>query len=108
VVETTIYVRELHVHRHGATDEQLAAIHAALQGLHMDLSQATAEITALTGTVTKIKDETSTLLQRISDLTAVIDAGMQTTPEFDAALAALKEQVAVVDGLVPDEPPAVG
>lgn len=73
----------------------------------MDLTQATTQITALTTQVGKIQGETSTLLQKIADLTAVIEAGGagSTTPEFDAALAALTAQVAVVDGLVPDEPP---
>ena len=78
----------------------------------MDLTQATTELTTLTAQVAKIGTETSSLLQKVDDLTAVIDAGgaTNTTPEFDAALAALKAQASVVDGLVPDEPavPAAG
>ena len=103
----TIHVQELHIHT-GASAEQLGAIHTLLQGIQMDMTQATAQITALTVTVGKIKTETSSLLQKIADLTAVIDAGGvgTTTPEFDAALSALQAQVAVVDALVPDEPPA--
>jgi hypothetical protein len=105
-VGTTITIHELHIHQ-GATAEQLAAINLTLQGIRMDLTQATAEINELTTTVGKIQTETSSLLQKIADLTAIIDAGLPggTTPEFDAALAALKTQVAVVDGLVPDAEP---
>lgn len=97
----------MHIHT-GATTEQLGAINTRLDTIMNTLVDATASITALTAQVTKIQGETSSLLQKIADLTAVIDAGGvgTTTPEFDAALSALQAQVAVVDALVPDEPPA--
>lgn len=69
------------------------------------IAEATAQITALTTQVQKVGEETRALLQKIADLTAIIEAGNTTGPEFDAALAALKAQVEVVDGLVPDVPP---
>ena len=106
-MDTNITVQgDLHFHQAGATAQELQAINRRLDAIAMDLTQATAELTALVAQVTKIGDETTTLLQKIADLEASIGAGVVTTPEFDAALAALKTQASVVDGLVPDEPPA--
>ena len=59
---------------------------------------------ALTTQSAKIAGETQLLLAKIDELTAAIAAGGQTTPDVDAALAALQAQVAVVDALVPDVP----
>ena len=105
-MSVTITVQgDLHIHLpDGASAEHLAAISHRLDAIAMDLTQATAELTALTAKVTKIGTETTTLLQKIADLTAIIDAGGagNTTPEFDAALAALQAQVKVVDDLNPD------
>lgn len=52
--------------------------------------------------VTKIGTETGTLIQKVSDLEAVIASGGLATPELTAAVDALKAQVQVVDDLVPD------
>lgn len=67
----------------------------------MDINQAATEIKALTTQVAEIKEGVNVLLQRVADLTAVIEAGGGTTPEFDAALQAMKAQVSEVRGLVP-------
>lgn len=59
--------------------------------------------------LTALKDQTdkanAELLQKISDLEAAIVAAGNTTPEVDAALAALKDSVQKVDDIVPDQPP---
>jgi uncharacterized protein YoxC len=62
-------------------------------------------LTEVTAQVAKIGTETTTLLVRIDELLAAIAAGGQTTPEVDAALSALRDQVAIVDALVPDAAP---
>lgn len=54
--------------------------------------------------VAKVGTETSTLVQKVADLEAAISNGGETTPEVDAALQALKDQVQVVDELVADVP----
>lgn len=54
--------------------------------------------------VEKIGVETSATLQKVADLEAALAAAGTTTPEVDAALQALKDQINVVDGLVPDAP----
>jgi hypothetical protein len=69
-------------------------------------AELTASLDAATAQITKIGTETTTLLQKIADLEAAIAAGFTTTPEIDAALAALKAQVQVGDDLVVDAPPA--
>lgn len=60
------------------------------------------DLAAIAANVEKIGVETRTLLTKISELQAALDAAGGTTPEVDAALAALKDQVTVVDNLVPD------
>lgn len=69
----------------------------------MNMPQATEELAGLAATVAAIKDGVTVLLQRIADLTAVIEAGGagSTTPEFDAALASLKSQISEVQAMVP-------
>ena len=69
-------------------------------------TELAAKLTALTTQVSKIGTETQTLLVKIEDLTNAIAAGGATTPEVDAAVAALTAQVGVVDDLVADIPPA--
>ena len=59
---------------------------------------------AVTDTITKIGTETQSLLAKIDDLAAALAAAGATTPEVDAALAALQAQAAAVDSLVPDIP----
>jgi len=59
------------------------------------------QIETLTTQVVKIQTETQSLLTRIEELLAIINAGT-VTPELQAAVDALVAQVAIVDGLVPD------
>lgn len=67
-------------------------------------AELAADLQTVTAQVAKIGTETSTLLQKVADLEAALAAGGVTTPEVDAAMAALKAQAAVVDDLVPDAP----
>lgn len=60
------------------------------------------ELAALTDQVTKVGDETRTLIAKIADLTAALEMAGRVSPEVDAAVVALKAQVKVVDDLVPD------
>ena len=53
----------------------------------------------------KIGGETRTLLDKVAALTVALESAGTTTPEVDAALAALQDQVGVVDALVPDAAP---
>ena len=75
-----------------------------------------AALAALDAGVNKIGDETRALQAEIADLTTAVENAGNTTPEIDAALAAvqarmrtLEATVQSVDDLVPDvnpEPPA--
>lgn len=78
------------------------------------LQTAATELTALKTQGEKVSTEIEALLQKIADLTAIIEAGGagETTPEFDAALAAMQAGVAGVktalqaaDDKNPDAPP---
>ena len=60
------------------------------------------EITALTEQVSKIGEETRTLIAKIVDLTDALEKAGRVSMEVDAAVVALKAQVKVVDDLVPD------
>ena len=61
-------------------------------------------LTTVTDEITKIGTETQSLHAKIDDLTAALAAAGATTPEVDAALAALQAQAKAVDDLVPDVP----
>ena len=67
-------------------------------------AELTAQVQAISATLTKIGTETSTLLTKIDELKAVIAAGPPVTPELQAAVDALAAQAKVVDDLVPDAP----
>lgn len=67
-----------------------------------ELAQALNDLTAQ---VAKIGTETSATLQKVTELEAALAAAGGTTPEVDAALAALKTQAQATDDLVPDVTP---
>ena len=66
-----------------------------------ELAQALALVSAQ---VSKIGGETEVLLAKVGELETAIALAGNTTPEVDAALAALRAQVQVVDDLVVDAP----
>lgn len=91
------------VHSIMATQAELAAQLAAVK----------VQLDTIGAGVDKVSGETSTLVQAVADLTAALAAGSATTPEVDAALAAvqassdaLAAKVKAVDDLVPDAAPA--
>lgn len=89
-------------HRCAHAADIIDAIDELKEQIMATQEQLAADLAAVTANVSKIGDETRTLLSKIDDLTAAVAAAGNTTPEVDAALAALKAQVAVVDDLVPD------
>lgn len=112
---------ELHVHVHGMSEEQTALLHQILAKetrIMATQAELLASLTDLNSTVQgigagvdKVGTETQTLVQKVADLEAAIANAGGTTPEVDAALAAVKEsadavasKVKAVDDLVPDAP----
>ena len=75
-----------------------------LEYLMATQAELATSLTAVTDMLTKIGTETQSLLAKIDDLAAALAAAGATTPEVDAALAALQAQAAAVDSLVPDIP----
>lgn len=65
-------------------------------------AELTQGLTDLTAQVVKIGTETTTLVQKVADLETVLASQQDVSPELQAAFDALKAQVTVVDGLVPD------
>lgn len=63
------------------------------------------DLQTLVEQVNKIGAETDGLKQKVSDLEAAIANAGNTSPEVDAALAALKAQLQVVDDKVTDATP---
>jgi uncharacterized protein YoxC len=59
-------------------------------------------INAVQEQVAKIGEETQTLIDKVAELEAVIEAEGSASPELIAAVEALKAQVQIVDDLVPD------
>jgi chromosome segregation ATPase len=83
----------------------LSAITRKLTSIMTTQAELAQNLSNVATQVAKIGDETRTLLSRVADLTAALEAAGWTTPEVDAALAALQDQVGVVDALVPDAAP---
>lgn len=67
--------------------------------------QLASDLAAVSSQVAKIGTETGTLVAKVAELEAALASGGTTTPAVDAALAALKAQVQVVDDLVADAAP---
>lgn len=97
----------IHVHHHGNVAEVVCKLDKLLaQGESIMATQAqlVQDLNALTAQIAKIGVETGKTLQQVIDLQALIAAGGNTTPEVDAALAALKTQAQATDDLIPDAP----
>ena len=93
---------ELHIHLHCWPDEAISFINLRLEKILSTQAELATQIDGVTAQVAKIGTETQSLLTKISDLTDLLAAGGQTTPEVDAAVAALVAQAAIVDNLVVD------
>ena len=91
-----------HFHFYPSDSGLLSIILAKVEAIMSTQVELAAELSNVTAHVAKIGTETQTLLGKIAELAAAIATAGNTTPEVDAALAALQEQVIVVDDLVPD------
>ncbi len=98
---------ELHIHIH-PDSAVLAALQQFKEQMIMNFQEAVDAVNAQTALLQKIGGETSSLLQKVTDLQTVIDSMQQqgqTVPqELVDALAALSTQATAVDNLVPDVP----
>lgn len=70
--------------------------------LKMTTEEAVAALTEATALVTKIGEETKGLQTKVSDLEAALGATSELPKSVADALTALKDQLGVVDSLVPD------
>ncbi len=86
-------------------EQMLIHLHKEIRIIMATQAELAADLAAVTDQVTKIGTETTATLQKVTDLEAALAAGGGTTPEVDAALAALKAQVKVVDDMVADVGP---
>lgn len=92
-----------HVHHyHHFGDDKVLKL---LEGLMATQAELTAQVAAVNAKLTKIGDETRSLLAKVEELTAVIANGPPVTPELQAAVDALTAQAELVDALVPDVAP---
>ena len=100
------------IHIHCCEDEGQAAL---LKQLIADISQLkelvmatreelVAELNAIKTQISKVGDETRSLLTKVEELLVLLAGAGNTTPEIDAAVTGVKEQLQIVDDLVPDAP----
>lgn len=92
--------------------KELRSIHTLLRELVSQIRKIMAtqqelavQLTTATDQLKKIGGETKTLLQKVDELTAIINAGGPVSPELQSAADALTAQAKVVDDLVPDQVP---
>ncbi len=83
-------------------DQILAEILDLKEIIMATQAELSASLSEIAANVAKVGDETRALIAKIGELEAAIVTAGNTTPEVDAALQALRDQVAVVDALVPD------
>jgi methyl-accepting chemotaxis protein len=101
---------EVHHYFHDVASPSLVraveSILAKVTSIMTTQAELAAGIAEITETVKRIKTESTTTLQKVTDLeTALANAG-NVTPEVQQAFDDLKAQVKAVDDLVPDAPTA--
>lgn len=84
-------------------EQSLGCILEELKEIKMTQAELAQGLKDLQTQVAKISTESSTTLQKVTDLEAALE-NVTTTPDVDAAFAALKAQVQKVDDLIPDAP----
>lgn len=92
------------VHVHDATAFLILKLTEKVDAIMATQAELVAELEAVAAAVAKIGTETSATLDRVAELEAALAAAGDVGPEVVAALDALKTQVELVDGLVPDSP----
>lgn len=98
----------IHIHIHDHRDnrvlteikELLIQIQSQNSKLMSNTDQALQDLAAIGATLTKVSTETTTLLQKITDLENSTTA--DTPQSVLDAIAAVKAQAQTIDGLVPD------
>lgn len=99
----------LHVHADAHSDcnicQHLESLLERTESIMGSQAQLATDLAGVSAQVAKIGTETSVTLQKVIDLEAALANAGNTTPEVDAAMAALKAQVQLVDDLVPDAAP---
>ncbi len=93
-------VQELHIHPPGCN-----ALIKSLEQIMTTQAEIVSTLEGVTTQLVKIGTETTTLLNKIDDLTAALADAGKATPEVEAAVAALQAQAVIVDDLVPDVAP---
>lgn len=73
-----------------------------LRKIMSNQAQTLAILTAASEKLTKIGEETKATLQKVEELKDALNNAGNNTPEVDAALTALTNQLQIVDDLVPD------
>ena len=73
-----------------------------LRKIMSNQAETLAILQAAAAKITKIGEETKALTKNVQDLKDALNNAGNNTPEVDAALTALTEQLQVVDDLVPD------
>lgn len=73
-----------------------------LRKIMSNQAQTLAILTAASEKLTKIGEETKATLQKVQDLQDALNNAGNNTPEVEAALTALTNQLQVVDDLIPD------
>lgn len=88
----------------GRNDDVLQEILAQGAKIMATQTEIVAQLNATTEQLKKIGTETTSLLTKVDELLAVINAG-PVTPELQAAVDALQAQATTVDNLVSDVTP---
>ena len=71
----------------------------------MTQEEATAALVQTNEVLVKVGKETDSLLEKIEELEAALEAQESVSPELEAAVKAVSAQAKTIDELVPDVPP---
>ena len=95
---------QIDVHLHDANAFLLLKLTKKVDELMATQAELVTELQAISAAVGKIGTETTATLAKVAELEAALAAAGEVSPAVQAAVDALKAQVEVVDGLVPDSP----
>lgn len=95
----------IHIHNDfGPLLESFLSIHQKLEKIMSTQTEFAAQVQAISTQVAKIGEESKITLQKVIDLEAALANQDNVSPELQAAVDELKQQVQVVDDLVADAP----
>lgn len=95
-------IKRIEIHLHGLGNAAMAKITHHLEHIMSTQTDLVVRLNAINVTITKVGDETRSLLTKIEELVAALANGDTLSPEVDAAVSALAEKAAEVDALVAD------